>query len=113
MGKFLQMMSQNDSKTLQARAASINQQAEIAQTNLVNALKQQKAQLELEVQNLTDFAPESTQSLRPGTSNWNPTEWTKKLHNTKVELYETNVQLKIAQETYKEFFGEDGGEAQA
>ena len=34
MGKFLQMMSQNDSKALVARASQINVQAKIAQQNI-------------------------------------------------------------------------------
>lgn len=107
MGKFLEMMGQNDSKTLQARAAAIDQQAKIAQQNIINVLKQEKSQHELEIISLTDFAPESTQSLRPGTANWNPKRWATDLQNAKVALYETEVQLKIAIDTYKEFFGDN------
>jgi len=107
MGKFLKMMSQADNNTLKSRANAINQQADIAQTNVINGLKQRKAEIEIQIQSLTDFAPDNTQSLRPGMANWNPSKWAKDLHNAKVELYELELQLKIAEETYKEFFGEE------
>ena len=75
MGKFLQMMSQNDS--------------------------------EMQIQGLTDFAPDTTDSLRPGVKGWNPNKWAADLQDAKTRLYELGVELKIAQATYDEFFGGD------
>lgn len=109
MGKFLQIMSQNDSKALVARASQINTQARIAQEEIVHKLKNEKAQIEINIQNLTDFAPDTTQSLRPGTKNWNPSQWAKDLQAQKVAYYTVNLNLKIAEDTLKEFFG-DGDE---
>ena len=107
MGKFLQMMSQNDSKALVARAGQINVQAKIAQQNIVQKLKNDIAEVEIEIQNLTDFAPDTTQSLRPGVKGWNPAKWASELQEAKTRLYELNVELKIAENTFKEFFGDD------
>ena len=107
MGKFLQMMSQNDSKALVARAGQINVQAKIAQQNIVQKLKNDIAEVEIEIQNLTDFAPDTTQSLRPGVKGWNPTKWASDLQAAKTNLYELNVELKIAEKTFEEFFGDD------
>jgi transglutaminase/protease-like cytokinesis protein 3 len=107
MGKFLQMMSQNDSKALVARASQINVQAKIAQQNIVQNLKNDIAEVEIEIQNLTDFAPDTTQSLRPGVKGWNPTKWASDLQDAKTRLYELNVELKIAEKTFEEFFGGD------
>ena len=107
MGKFLQMMSQNDSKALVARAGQINTQAKIAQEEIIHKLKNEKASIEIEIQNLTDFAPDTTQSLRPGVQGWNPTKWAADLQDAKVRLYELNVELKVAEATFKEFFGDD------
>ena len=109
MGKFLDKMSQNDSKALVARARQIDTQAKLAQTAILAALKNKKASLELKLQDLTDFAPESTQSLRPGVANWDPTKWAKELHAVKIALYENSIELKIAESTMKEFFDEDEG----
>lgn len=111
MGKFLKMMSQNDSNALRQRASQLNTQAEIAQKEVINSLKNEKAMLEIEIQNMTDFAPETTQSLRPGVKGWNPTKWAKDLQAAKTKLYEVEVELKIANSTYKEFFGDEAGEA--
>lgn len=110
MTKFLKMMSQNDSRALRQRAESINTQAAIAQKNLINQLTDKKVSLELKVQNLTDFAPETTQSLRPSTGDWNPSEWVKKLQDAKVALYEVQINLTIAEDTYKEFFEDEDDE---
>ena len=107
MGKFLQMMSQNDSKALVARASQINVQAKIAQQNIVQNLKNDIAEVEIEIQNLTDFAPDTTQSLRPGVKGWNPSKWASDLQSAKTRLYELNIELKIAEATEKEFFGDE------
>ena len=110
MGKFLDLMSQNDSKALVARASQINTQAQIAQANIVQKLKNDIAEVEIEVQNLTDFAPDTTQSLRPGVKGWNPAKWASDLQNAKTRLYELTIELKIAEDTMEEFFGEGEGE---
>lgn len=107
MNKFLKMMSQNDSRALQARAGQINTTGEIAQKSLIQALENKKAKLEIAIQDLTDFAPDTTQSLRPGCKNWDPEKWAKDLHNLKVELYGIELELKIAEDTYDEFFGSE------
>ena len=107
MGKFLQMMSQNDSKALVARASQINVQAKIAQQAIVQNLKNEIANVEIEIQNLTDFAPDTTQSLRPGVKGWNPNKWAADLQDAKTRLYELNIELKIAEATEKEFFGDE------
>jgi transglutaminase/protease-like cytokinesis protein 3 len=101
------MMSQNDSKALVARASQINVQAKIAQQAIVQNLKNEIANVEIEIQNLTDFAPDTTQSLRPGVKGWNPTKWASDLQEAKTRLYELNIELKIAEATEKEFFGDE------
>lgn len=104
--KFIKLISDNGSGTLIRRAETISTAAEVAQQNIVNQLKQQKSQLEMKVINLTDFAPETTDSLRPGDKDWDATKWAKELQETKEQLYDINIQLKIAEDTYNEFFKE-------
>jgi hypothetical protein len=106
MGKFLQMMSATNG-TLAARASQINTQAQIAQQTIVQNLRNEIAQVEIKIQDLTDFAPETTMSLRPGVKSWNPSEWANALQKAKVDLYTLNVELTIALKTLDEFFGED------
>jgi hypothetical protein len=38
---------------------------------------------------------------------WNPTKWASDLQDAKTRLYELNVELKIAEKTFEEFFGDD------
>lgn len=107
MNKFTRLISDNNSSTLTRRASSIATAAQIAQQNIVNQLKQRKCELELKIANLTDLAPESTDSLRPGDKDWDAKKWAIELQETKQELYDLNVQLDIAEETYKEYFEDD------
>lgn len=109
MNKFTKLISDNSSSTLARRASSISTAAQVAQQNIINRLVQEKCGLELKVANLTDFAPESSDSLRPGDKNWDAKKWAIELQETKQALYDLDIQLKIAEETYKEYF-EDGEE---
>lgn len=108
--KFTNLIAANPDQTLQRRAAAIATSAEIAQQNIVNALKQKKTDLELKITNLTDFAPESKDSLRPGSKDWDAKQWALDLQDAKQDLYYVNIQLKIAQETYDEYFKEESKE---
>lgn len=107
MNKFTKLISDNNSSTLTRRAGSIATAAQIAQQNIVNQLKQRKCELELKVANLTDLAPESTDSLRPGDKDWDAKKWAIELQETNQELYDLNIQLTIAENTYKEYFEDD------
>lgn len=104
--KFIKLISDNGNNTLVRRAEILSTAAEVAQQNIVNQLKQQKNQLEMKVSNLTDFAPETTDSLRPGNKDWDAVKWAKELQETKEQLYDIDIQLKIAEDTYNEFFKE-------
>ena len=107
MNKFQKLMADNSSATLQRRAGSIATQAEIAQQTIVNQLKSKVTELELKVENLTDFAPSTTDSLRPGNEGWDPSNWAVELQRTKWGLHLASEQLKIAQNTYNEYFTEE------
>ena len=106
MNKFTSLISNTGNDTLKRRAENIAQTAEIAQQNLVNKLKQRKAEISLNIENLTDLAPENTESLRPGSKDWNPETWVKQLQEAKEEQYAIAIQLKLAQETFDEYFRE-------
>jgi hypothetical protein len=38
---------------------------------------------------------------------WQPTKWASDLQEAKTRLYELNIELKIAEATEKEFFGDE------
>lgn len=104
MKKFQEIISDNTNASLKRRAAQISTSAEIAQQNLVNALKQEKTNIELKIAGLTDLAPDTTDSLRPGSKDWDAVKWVKDLQTAKQELYQINIQLKLAEETFNEYF---------
>lgn len=106
MNKFQKLIASDGNEALQRRAQSLATSAEIAQQNLVNNLKQQKVNLELKIAALTDLAPESRDSLRPGDKDWDASKWAKELQDTKQALHMLNIQLQLAQETYDEYFTE-------
>lgn len=106
MNKFTQLLSDNTSKSLQRRATSIATATQINQENLVNNLKQKKCNLELKLDQLSDFGPDTTISLRPGTDDWDSAKWVEEIQNVKQELYWVKIQLKLAEETYSEYFKE-------
>lgn len=102
--KFITLISNNGSQTLVRRAETLATAAEIAQQNIINTLKQEKSALQMKIMNLTDFAPETTDSLRPGDKDWDAKQWAIELQETKQALYDVDIQLKIAESTYNEYF---------
>lgn len=107
MNKFKKLLSQGNDGIYERRVDALATQAEIAQQAIVNKLKQEKSKLEIELINLTDLSPETSDSLRPGSKNWNAQEWAKNIQRVKQELHTIGIQLDLAEETYKEYFGEE------
>ena len=102
--RFVELISANGSDVLKRRAGSLATSAEIAQQTIVNDLKNKVASLELKLSDLTDLAPESNDSLRPGSKGWDPITWATEVQNVKQQLYQVKIQLTLAEETYNEFF---------
>lgn len=100
-------MLESSSEILKKRATMVATNLEIEQTNWVNNLKQEKMKLEMKIQDLTDFAPDSTDSLRPASKNFDAKQWVKELNEAKIELYELNIALEIAEEVTKEYFTDE------
>lgn len=105
MNKFLKSIS-NGSSTLQKRAYSLSESARVAQSNLVNYLRNEKTKLELKECDLIDFSPETTDSLRPISKDWDAETWAKELQEIRQKIYDIKIQLDIAESTYNEFFTE-------
>ena len=107
MNKFVTLISSNGNEALKRRAATIAQNAEVAQQNLVNNLKQRKIEIDLKIADLTDLAPDSSVSLRPGNKDWDAKKWVADLQQAKQDKYSVEIQLKLAEETYNEYFREN------
>lgn len=107
--KFASLISNGDA-ALSRRAGVLETQAKIAQQSVIDTLKRAKSNLEIKIINMTDFAPESTDSLRPGSVNFNSDEWAKELQKAKIDLWRLDIAIATAQETYDEFFTETKNE---
>lgn len=106
MNKFTKLIASNGDSVLVKRAETIAKNAKISQENLINRLLEEKNNKELELDRITDLAPKDKNSLVAVDSDWNPKEWVTKVQNIKQDLYSLDIQLKIARETFDEFFKE-------
>lgn len=109
MNKFTQIISSTRNETLKRRAAQIGTSAQIAQENLINKLKQDLVKQQLRVQGLIDMGPDTTDSLRPSSKDWNPERWAAELQAAKETAYELKISLKLAKQTYDEYFSPIAG----
>lgn len=107
MNKFEKLICNNSNAVLARRAANITTNAKIAQQTIINDLTQKLMNVELRIADATDFAPESTVSLTPGSKNWDAKIWAQNLQKLKMEKYNIEINLKLAQETYNEFFKDE------
>lgn len=107
MNKFTEIISNNGEATLVKRAKILAESAELAQKGLINKLKSTKAELNLELSQLTDLAPETSDSLRPGSTNWNPEQWVKRMQEINEDLYNLEIQIMIAEKNFNEYFVEN------
>lgn len=98
--------SHKDLKETRARHLSI--EAEEAQNDIIRDLEKRIREKEAKIYDLTDLAPGSTTSLL--FKKFDGPQWASELQKEKVEKALLEAELKIAENTFKEFFTpvEDG-----
>ena len=106
MNKFEEIVGNNSNAVLARRATHLADTAKLSQESLMNTLKTKKAELEGKIIDLTDLAPTSKDSLAPGVEGFNAKNWVEELQNLKLELYDLEVSIKLANETYNEYFSD-------
>jgi uncharacterized protein YdcH (DUF465 family) len=115
MNKFVQTLSASDASIKESRARILSEQTEIEASTMVQNLKKEKLQLQSKINQMTDLAPETTDSLRPGTKGFDASKWIKDLHTFKMQLKLKQIELDEAESIYNEWFGiaEDEAETKA
>ena len=103
--KFTSMLSASNEGIKAERARILGNQASISAGRLVTDLQDAVLVLENKVYEMTDFAPETADSLRPG-ANFNAATWIKDLHKTRLDLRLKRIELDEAEAIYNEWFGE-------
>lgn len=112
MNTFEKLVGNNGNEVLKRRAGNLASQAALSQNNLINTLEARKTDLESKLINLTDLAPTSKDSLSPGVQDFNANQWVQELQSLKTELYDVQISINIAKETYTEFFTDKSSKAE-
>jgi len=106
MNKFKELIIKSGPEIKAQRAQTLADATFRKQTALVNKLKDELAEIDLQIEQITDIAPTNTYSLKPGGKSFDPSKWVEELHRLKRERYNTEIDLSIAVETLNSWFGE-------
>jgi hypothetical protein len=101
--KFIRSIAGSVDGIKLARVTVLATQASLAQEDLINTLKRKLSALDLQLTQLTDLAPDSADSLRPG-NGFDPVQWVNAVQSLKVDMKKLSDQLAFAEETKAEWF---------
>ena len=101
--KFGAMITASDKSIKEARAVIIVKAGRRAAENKVRSIEDEVDSLETTILNLTDLAPDTTFSLKPG-KDFDAESWVNKLHEATLDLELKKIELKAAQDIVKEWF---------
>lgn len=106
MNKFAQILTQSSKEIRGQRAAILNSDAKDAADEIVRALAKRKREFESKLLNLEDINRDSDFSLKVVKGDFNPGTWFKDMQLLKVQIANISIELEIAENSYKEWFGE-------
>lgn len=101
---FQSMLEKSHKEIRGQRASLLSKDAERKMRKVVEAKEEQVEDLEMKVLNLSDLGPDSTTTLKVTKSGFDAKSWAEQLIETKTQLQIATQELKIAEETYNEFF---------
>lgn len=110
MNKLENLLRQNSDQIRETRAKFIADDMKDQQEELVRQLRRDLSGLNRKLTDLTDFYPDSALSLKVVKDSFKAAEWVQDLQNCKMEIRNTEIQLKIAEKTYNEYFKEEENE---
>jgi hypothetical protein len=106
MNKFVSLISADNTGIKESRAKNLGEEVKIEMETLVNNLKRDKLSMENKLARLTDLAPKNAMDLTVGGENFDAKTWVKDLQNTKIQILNKEIELKVAQETFSEWFAD-------
>lgn len=101
---FQSMLEKSHKEIRGQRASLLSKDAERKMRKVMESKEEKVEDLEMKVLNLSDLSPDSTTTLKVTKSGFDAKSWAEQLIETKTELRLAQEELKIAQETYNEFF---------
>lgn len=106
MNKFITTIAGTAEGIKLKRAQNTAQAAKLAQQSLINDLNKDVQVIEAQLTAALDIGPETSDSLRPVTRNFDAAQWVLEVQSIKVSHKRAVEKLTIAVETYNEWFGE-------
>jgi hypothetical protein len=101
--KFASLLSADETAVKQSRAQNLSDQLLIEVTSLTASLTKELLLIDNEINRLTDLAPDSRDSLRPGGPDFNPAAWVAKMHALALDKREKQIELDVALALQKEW----------
>lgn len=103
--EFLKNLTLSNAQIKEARAKVICEDAKDAQEEIVRVIKREKRELDSKLLSLTDMYPDSELSLRVVKTDFNAKTLFSEIQKCKIEREMKAVELRLAEETYQEWFG--------
>lgn len=104
MSSFKERLSKNGKGLLDQRAANIAEMTKIEATNVVSSYKTKVLRLQNQIENHADLAVESTQSLRPGSKDFDPKVWVDQEIEYQKQLRVAKIEYKLVQNWFDTMF---------
>ncbi len=104
MNKFERMLAADNKTIKAARAKIIAEDMKDAQEELIRVFEKEEKELRRALIKLSDVSPDSEFSLKVVKDNFDANSWVAQIQDAKVRLANNSVQLKLAKETYEEWF---------
>lgn len=106
MNKFAKNLAATHEEIKEKRAKNIAASALAAQEELIRGIEGEIRGYENELMDLEDLNTDSTTSLNPGKSEFDANSWVSRMQDVKINLLNKQVELKVAKETFTEYFTE-------
>lgn len=107
MNKFSKHLSKDADGIRLQRSEMIAEETKTQQQMLITILHKEKRDLDMEILNLSDIGPETSDSLRPAGQGFDSKQWVKKMQELKMKRLEKLVEIELAEETFNEWFKEE------
>lgn|SRR5574344_352120 len=107
MSTFKEKLSKCGKAVLNDRAQNIYDLTKIEEERFINDRKMDVIQIKAEITKMNDLAIKTTDSLVPGSNNFNPHDWVLKRHQLESQLREAIIDYKTALMLDKNEFPDD------
>jgi len=105
--KFARNLSASNKDIRGQRADMLSEEVALEVEGFVGDLKRERVSLKNKIVRLTDLAPDSKDSLRAGSKDFNAKAWVAELHQAKMDLKLKEIELEVGNSIEKEWFTEE------